>query len=87
MLPITVAAVTLADALIRRRALPANAQNDAIHIAVSAVHAVDYLLIWNFHHLADAETRPLVGEVCEQLGYSSPEICTPSELVGGTEDA
>ena len=46
MLPITEAAVTFADTLIRRRALPANAQNDAIHIAVSAVHGVDYLLTW-----------------------------------------
>ena len=87
MLPITEATVTLADALILRRALPAGAQNDAIHIAVSAVHGVDYLLTWNFRHLANAETRPLAREVCEQLGYSSPEICTPSELVGGKEDA
>ena len=87
MLPITEAVVTLADALIRRRALPANAQNDAIHIGVSAVHGVDYLLTWNFRHLANAETRPLVREVCEQQGHASPEICTPSELMGGTEDA
>ncbi len=87
MLPITEAAVALADALIRRRALPANAQNDAIHIAVSAVHGVDYLLTWNFRHLANAETRPLVREVCELQGYASPEICTPSELMGGMDDA
>ena len=87
MLPITEAAVILADALIDRRALPTSALNDAIHIAVSAVHGVDYLLTWNFRHLANAETRPLVREVCEQLGYTSPEICTPSELMGGAEDA
>ena len=87
MLPITEAAVTLADAFIRRRALPASALNDAVHIAVSAVHGVDYLLTWNFRHLANAETRPLVREVCERQAYASPEICTPSELMGGTEDA
>ena len=87
MLPITEEAVTLADALISRRALPTSALNDAIHIAVSAVHGVDYLLTWNFRHLANAETRPLVREVCNQLGYTSPEICTPSELMGGAEDA
>ena len=54
---------------------------------MSAVHGVDYLLTWNFRHLANAETRPLVREVCEQLEYASPEICTPSELMGGTDDA
>ncbi len=87
MLPITEAVIALADALIREQALPASAQNDAIHIAVSAVHDVDYLLTWNFRHLANAETRPLIREVCERHGYNSPEICTPSELMGGSEDA
>ena len=87
MLPITEAVATLADALIRRRALPASAQNDASHFAASAVHGVDYLLTWNFRHLANGETRPRVSEVCEQQGYASPEICTPTELMGGTEVA
>ena len=85
MLPITDGVVILADALIRRRALPTNAQNDAIHIDVSTVHGVDYLLTWNFRHLANAETRPFVREICEQLGYAIPEICTPSELMGGED--
>ena len=57
------------------------------NIAASAVHGVEYLLTWNFRHLANAETRPLVREVCERQGYASPEICTPSELMGGTNDA
>ena len=87
LLPITEAAVTLADALIHGRALPENAQNDAVHIAVSAVHSVDYLLTWNFRHLANAETRPLVREICELHGYATPEICTPTELTGGIKDA
>ena len=86
-LPITEAVIELSDALIRGRALPENAQNDAIHIAVSAAHDVTYLLTWNFRHLANAETKPLIREICTRLGYNSPEICTPSELMGGAEDA
>ena len=87
MLPVTDDVASLADELVRKGALPVGAQNDAVHIAVSAVHGVDYLLTWNFRHLANAETKPLVREVCEQQGYASPEICTPSELMGGAEDA
>ena len=86
LLPITEAVIALSDALIHRRALPPSAQNDAIHIAVSAVNGVAYLLTWNFRHLANAETRPLIREVCEQKGYRGPEICTPSELMGDTEN-
>ncbi len=87
ILPITEAVVSLADVLMHGRTLPTSAQNDAIHIAVSAVHDIDYLLTWNFRHIANAETRPLIRKVCEQQGYVSPEICTPSELMGGSEYA
>ena len=86
ILPITEAAVELSAALLHGRALPTNAQNDAIHIGVSAVHGVDYLLIWNFRHLSNAETRRLIRSVCERQGFTSPETCTPSELIGGLGD-
>ena len=86
ILPITEAVVKLSAALLHGRALPTNAQNDAIHIGVSAVHGVDYLLTWNFRHLANAETRRIIRSVCERQGFTSPEICTPSELIGGLED-
>ena len=86
LLPITDSVVALAATLINRQALPAIAQNDAVHIAVSAVHGIDYLLTWNFRHLANAETKPLVRQVCEQEGWAFPEICTPSELSGGGPD-
>ena len=86
ILPITEAVVELSAALLHGRALPTNAQNDAIHIGVSAVHGVDYLLTWNFRHLANAETRRIIRSVCERQGFTSPEICTPSELIGGLED-
>jgi hypothetical protein len=33
------------------------------------------------------EAWPRIREVCEQQGYKSPEICTPSELTGGPEYA
>ena len=68
MLPVTDAVATLADQLMRRGALPAGAQNDAVHIAVSAANGVDYLLTWNFRHLANAETKPLVRELCGATG-------------------
>lgn len=86
ILPITGPVVELSAALLHGRALPSNAQNDAIHIGVSAVHGVDYLLTWNFRHLANAETRGTIRSVCERQGFTSPEICTPSELIGGLEN-
>ena len=85
VLPITTTVVQLAVALLRQSALPGNAQADALHIAVSAAHGVDYLLTWNFRHLANAETRPVIRHVCTSHGCPCPEICTPLELMGGIE--
>ena len=81
-LPITNAVNTLADALILRRALPPDSRNDAIHIALAAVHDIDYLLTWKFQLLDKEVTGPLLRQVCEQHGYRSPETCTPYVLVG-----
>lgn len=86
ILPITGPIVALSKALLQRRALPPKALDDALHIAVSAVHGVDYLLTWNCRHLDNAETKPIVRSVCTIHGHTSPEICTPQELMGVFED-
>ena len=86
VLPITEAVVGLSKALLQGRALRTKALDDALHIAVSAVHDVDYLLTWNFRHLDNAETKPIIRSVCATQGYTSAEICTPQELMGVFED-
>ena len=86
ILPITEASIELSKGLVRGGALPARALNDALHVAVSAVHGVDYLLTWNFRHLDNAETKPVIRSVCARHGHAGPEICTPRELMGGFED-
>lgn len=87
ILPITEAVVALSKALLQGRALPVKALDDSLHIAVSAVHGVDYLLTWNFRHLDNAETKPIIRSVCAIHGCTSPEICTPQELMGVFDDA
>ena len=78
--------VALSKALLEGRALPAKAQDDALHLAVSAVHGIDYLLTWNFRHLDNAEIKPIMRHICSRHGYIMPEICTPQELMGVVED-
>jgi len=71
----------LAAAFIAQGALPDQAQADAIHIAVAAVHNVDYLLTWNCRHIDNPATKPAVRAVCTSEGYRCPEICTPIEIM------
>ena len=86
LLAITDDVATLARALVEARAVPPKALDDALHIAVCAVHAIDYLVTWNFRHIDNAEAKPVIRHVCVSNGHSCPEICTPQELMGVSED-
>ena len=72
----------LADSLVTSRAVPKKAAADAIHIKVSCVGGVDYLLTWNCKHMANAKMRSAIEETCRSVGYAPPIICTPEELEG-----
>lgn len=83
LLEITEAASRLARDLLSEAALPKKAAEDVLHIALAAVHGMDYLLTWNCRHIANAEMRNAVGAVCSFHGCEPPVICTPEELMGG----
>ncbi len=79
-------AAELVDMLIADGALPSVARDDATHVAIAAVHHMDYLVTWNCRHIDNAESKPLIRSVCAVHGYVCPEICTPEELMGGRSD-
>ncbi len=80
-LDITPEAVGLANKLIEQNAIPKQAAEDALHIAVATVSGMDYLLTWNFKHIANAAMRADVELVCRLNGYEPPVICSPMELM------
>jgi hypothetical protein len=82
----TVEAVTLAQALLDAVPLPDQAVVDALHIAISAVHGMDYLLTWNCTHIANASLRFRIESICREHGYEPPVICTPDEFLQQEED-
>lgn len=73
----------LAKALVHQLALPQKASADAVHIAVAAVHGIDFLLTWNCTHLANAHLRGGIERSCRDCGFVAPALCTPTELVKG----
>ena len=56
---------------------------DALHVAVAAVHGMEYFLTWNLQHIANAQIRTRIEGACRTLGYEPPVLCTPEELMGG----
>jgi hypothetical protein len=73
----------LARQLVDQVPLPEKAAVDALHIALAAVHGMDYLLTWNCTHIANAVLRSRIEAICRDRGYEPPVICTPEELLGG----
>jgi hypothetical protein len=61
--------------------IPGKAAADAAHIALAAVHGMDFLLTWNCRHIANAMTVDRVRELCAREGFPAPVICTPYELM------
>jgi len=78
---LTPQASDLADFLIKETPFPPNAEVDALHIAIACVNRFDFILTWNFKHIANAEIRSKLEVLAESQGYRLPIICTPEEFV------
>lgn len=79
-LALTRPAQDLADLLLKRGCVPRGSEEDALHIAIAAVHGMDFLLTWNFKHINNAETKALIAREVEAVGYVCPILCSPEEL-------
>jgi hypothetical protein len=82
LLDISPAVLQLASAILQSGAIPPKAARDAAHIAISAVHEIDFLLTWNCAHIANAQIVKKVQSICVQHSFPCPLICTPEGLMG-----
>ena len=81
LLEISEEALTLAQRLLQSKAIPQEFPEDALHVAVAVVNGIEYLLTWNYKHLANAGMRSKIEATCRELGYEAVVICTPEELM------
>ncbi|MBI2424713.1 MAG: type II toxin-antitoxin system VapC family toxin [Candidatus Hydrogenedentes bacterium] len=79
-------ALDLAGEYLKTLPLPANAGADALHLALAVVNGMDYLLTWNCRHIARGSVKRALPGVNDKLGYDTPTICTPEELLYDNPD-
>lgn len=84
ILPVTGDVERLTERILDAGLIPSRAIRDAIHIAVTAVHRVDYLLTWNCRHINNATIQRRLEQVCRAAGHELPVICTPTGLLGSS---
>ena len=54
---------------------------DAIHVALASFHKIDYLVTWNFGHLANVRRQARIRLFNTAAGFYVPMIVTPEFLV------
>ena len=72
----------LAEKYIKKNIIPEKKLADAFHIAISVIKGIDYLVSWNYKHLANINKENRIKLVNLELGYRHDlRIITPFELV------
>jgi hypothetical protein len=82
LLDITVEVAELASSILASGKIPRKAATDAAHIAIAAVHEMDFLVTWNCVHIANATIAKSLASICREHDCECPVICTPEELMG-----
>jgi predicted nucleic acid-binding protein len=80
-LEVTEEATILADGYLSRGIFQRKYLGDALHVALASFHKVDYLVTWNFGHLASVHRQARIKLFNAAAGFYSPEIVTPEFLV------
>lgn len=71
----------LAEGYISRGIFHRKFMADAVHVALASFHKIDYLVTWNFGHLANVRKQARIRLFNTAAGFFSPAIVTPEFLV------
>jgi hypothetical protein len=81
LLEVTDESVEFAKFLVEEIPFPKNAAIDALHISIACVHRMDFILTWNFKHIANASIRSKLEVLSNSKELKLPVISTPEELL------
>lgn len=86
LLPFPDEGLELAQSLVVSGIVPQKAASDALHIAVASVHCIDYLVTWNFKHIANPFIRDRLRLAVANAGFELPLMCSPDELLQNEDE-
>ncbi len=82
-LELTEEAAILADGYLSRGIFHRKYLADALHVALASFHKIDYLVTWNFGHLANVRKQARIRLFNTSAGFFVPMIVTPEFLING----
>jgi predicted nucleic acid-binding protein len=75
----------LAQKYLRAKVVPLAFDDDARHVAICAIAGIQFLVSWNFKHLANLRREAGFNAVNSLQGYPSLRIVAPTFLIHGYE--
>lgn len=85
LLPYTEEVAEIVETYHRHKVMPIEASADADHLALATFHHCDMLVTWNCQHIANAHKFPHIRRINALLGYETPQLVTPLELLSSDE--
>ena len=76
-------AESLVESLLNGSAVPKTEPRDAAHIALAAVHGMDFLVTWNFKHILNPHTQHLIDAIIRDAGFIPPDNLHSRAVIGG----
>ena len=86
LLPLSREADELGTAYLTQKVVPRDYEDDAYHVAVCTVARIDFLVSWNFKHLANVRREVGFNAVNVLHGYPPVRIVAPTFLIHGHEE-
>ena len=66
--------------------MPPQVAEDALHIAIAVAQGVDFILTWNFKHIANPTMQYRIAGFLDEINLALPFICTPEALLGEDDE-
>lgn len=81
VLSLTKEADKLVEKYLEEKVFPRTKRADATHVAVATIAELDFVFSWNFRHIVRVWTKEKVEAVNKLLGYKTPKIVIPEEVI------
>ena len=79
-LPNTAPVGRCAELYLKKGVIPLGKVGDAIQLALASVHQMDYLLTWNYTHLANIRTQHMLENLHRKQGWRTPWLVSPDTI-------
>jgi hypothetical protein len=76
----TAAVDECAELYLKKGLVPQGKLGDAIQLALASVHQMDYLLTWNYAHLANVRVQHVLEDLHRDLGWRTPWLVSPDTI-------